>query len=142
MSRPEESWDPFDASYAAAGRLHEAGVRFCIRSNSASNSRNVPFEAAMAVAYGLPQDAALKAVTLTAAQILGIDAQVGSLAVGKVADLIVTDGSPLQPSSQIKSVFVAGQPFAPESKQTRLYEKYRQRLEETVKPAVPATTGP
>lgn len=142
MSRPEAGWDPYDAQYAAAGRLHEAGVRFCIRSNSASNSRNVPFEAAMAVAYGLPQDAALKAVTLSAAQVLGIDAQVGSLAVGKVADLIITDGSPLQPSTQIKSVFVAGKPLAPESKQTRLYEKYRQRLEEVSKPAAATATGP
>ena len=128
MRPPLEAWDPFDATYANPGRLHEAGVDFCIRSNEASNSRNVPFEAAIAVAYGLPQDAALKAVTLSAARILGLEKTHGSITPGKVANLIITDGSPLHQTTQIKGIFVAGEPFAPESRQTRFYERYRQRL--------------
>ena len=128
MRAPVQSWDPSDAPYANPGRLFEAGVRFCIRSNNASNSRNAPFEAATAVAFGLPEAEALKSVTLGAARVLGIDKQVGSLEVGKLANLVILDGSPLQITSQVKGVFVAGEPFRPESRQTRFYERYRRRL--------------
>ncbi|HLJ10224.1 MAG TPA: amidohydrolase family protein, partial [Planctomycetaceae bacterium] len=137
MSRPFEEYDPFDAPYANPGRLHEAGVLLAIRSNasstagfSASNSRNAPFEAAQAVAYGLPELEALKAVTLNAAKILQVDDKIGSLTAGKLANLVITDGSPLQESTQYKAIFVAGKPYAPESRHTRLYEKYRGRLHE------------
>ena len=128
MRAPMESWDPYDAPYANPGRLFEAGVPFCIRSDNASNSRNAPLEAARAVAFGLPESEALKSVTLHAARILGIDKECGSITIGKRADLIITDGSPLQTTTQVKGVFVNGQPFVPESRQTRLYEKYRARL--------------
>jgi imidazolonepropionase-like amidohydrolase len=130
MRKPVEDYDPFDAPYANAGRLYDAGVSFCFRSNTAANSRNAPFEAAMAVAYGLPESAALRAVTLSAAEILGVADQCGSLTVGKRADLVILDGSPLQVTSQIKGVMVGGQGFSLESRQTRLYERYRQRLRE------------
>lgn len=130
MRSPAAEYDPFDAPYANPGRLHEAGVQFCIRSNSGSNSRNAPFEAAMAVAYGLPEEQALKAVTIDAARILQVDDRLGTLSAGKLANLVVTDGSPLQPSTQYKAVFIAGRPFAPESRQTRLYDKYQTRLRE------------
>ena len=130
MRSPIAAWDPFDATYANPGRLYEAGVQFCIRSDNASNSRNASFEAAIAVAYGLPEEEALKAVTLNAAGLLGIDDRLGSITPGKVANLVITDGSPLQPTTQIKGVFVAGRPFAPESRQTRFYERYLQRLDE------------
>ncbi|MEO1997212.1 MAG: amidohydrolase family protein, partial [Planctomycetaceae bacterium] len=128
MRAPIQSWDPSDAPYANPGRLYEAGVRFCIRSDNSSNSRNAPFEAAMAVAFGLPEAEALKSVTLGAAQVLGIDKQVGSLEVGKRANLVILDGSPLQITSQVKGVFVAGRPFRPVSRQTRFYNRYRKRL--------------
>ena len=128
MKAPLEEWDPYDAAYANAGRLHEAGVLFCIRSDNASNSRNAPLEAGRAVAFGLPEQEALKSVTLNAARILGLAKECGSITVGKRADLILTDGSPLQTTTQIKAIFVDGKPFAPESRQTRLYEKYRARL--------------
>jgi imidazolonepropionase-like amidohydrolase len=130
MRKPVEDYDPFDAPYANAGRLHEAGVRFCIRSDNPSNSRNAPFEAAMAVAYGLPEEAGLRSVTLAAAEILGLGDRCGSLSVGKRADLVILDGSPLQITSQVKGVFIGGKPFAPTSRQTELYEKYRRRLHE------------
>jgi imidazolonepropionase-like amidohydrolase len=137
MARPFEDYDPFDAAYANPGRLHEAGVLFCIRSNgfstagfSASNSRNAPFEAAQAVAYGLPEAEALKAVTLNAAKIMQADDRLGSVTAGKLANLVITDGSPLQETTQYKAIFIAGRPYAPESRHTRLYEKYRTRLHE------------
>lgn len=129
MRAPVSEFDPFDATYANPGRLYEAGVKFCIRSDNAANSRNAPFEAGMAVAYGLPEDAALRSVTLSAAEILGMAADTGSLTVGKLADLVILDGSPLQVTSQVKGVVIAGQPYRPESRQTRFAEKYRQRIE-------------
>jgi imidazolonepropionase-like amidohydrolase len=129
MRVPVDSFDPFDATYANAGRLHEAGVQFCFRSDQPTNSRNVAFEASIAVSYGLPEDDALKAVTLSSAMILGLGDQTGSITKGKLADLIITDGHPLQHTTQIKGAFVAGLPYAATSKQTRLFEKYMQRLE-------------
>lgn len=128
MRKPQEEHDPFDAPYANAGRLAEAGVKFCFRSDTASNSRNVPFEAAMSVAYGLPEQQALRGVTLASAEILGVADRLGSLTPGKWASVVICDGSPLQPTTQIQGIIIQGQPFAPESRQTRFYEKYRARL--------------
>ena len=105
-------------------------MKLCFRSDSASNSRNVPFEAAQAVAYGLPADVALRGVTLTSAEILGQQDHLGSITVGKLANLILTDGSPLQQTTQVKAAFIKGQAFQPESRQTRFYEKYRARLKQ------------
>lgn len=131
MRKPVEDYDPFDTPYANAGRLHEAGVKFCFRSDTASNSRNAPFEAAMAVSYGLPEKEALRSVTLTSAEILGAADRLGSLTAGKRATAIITDGSPLQQTTQIKGILINGQPYQPESRQTRFYEKYRARLKKS-----------
>lgn len=142
MTRPFEN-DPYDAPYANPGRLHAAGVKFSIRSDDASNSRNAPFEAATAVAYGLPEEAAVRALTLSAAEILNVSSTLGSLTPGKLANVVITDGSILQPSTQIRGVFIEGKPHAPESRHTRLYERYRGRLHEVKSPtgSAPATAG-
>ena len=129
MRSPVDAYDPFDSTYANASRLREAGVEICFRSDQPTNSRNVAFEASIAVSYGLPEEEALKGVTLASANILGIGDRTGSITKGKLADLIITDGNPLQYTTQIKGVFVGGLPYAPTSKQTRLFEKYMQRLE-------------
>ncbi len=132
---PTESTDPYDAVYANPARLHEAGVSFAIRSggsgaDAATASRNLPYEAATAVAYGLPEAAALRAVTLAPAEILGVADQLGSLEVGKRANLIITLGHVLQPTTEVKGLFLAGKPLTPESRHTRLYAKFRGRLAE------------
>ena len=131
MRRPTDDADPYDAPYANPGLLHEAGVKFCLHSDEASNSRNTPFEAAQAVAYGLPAEAALRAITADAAEILGVSGRAGTLAPGKRASLVIADGSPLQITTGIKAVFVDGEAFAPESRQTRFYQRYLERLRET-----------
>jgi imidazolonepropionase-like amidohydrolase len=64
MAMPQEREDAYDAPFANPAKLHAAGVRFCIRSEGGSNTRNLPYEAAMAVSYGLPPEEGLKAVTL------------------------------------------------------------------------------
>lgn len=128
MRAPMDSYDPFDAPYANAGRLHDAGIKMAFRSDSASNSRNLPFEAAMAVAYGLPEKEAIRGVTLSTAEILGLADRMGSLTPGKWANAVLADGSLLQQTTQIKGIFIQGKPFQPESRQTRFYEKYLARM--------------
>jgi imidazolonepropionase-like amidohydrolase len=128
LALPSQRHDPYDAAFANLAKLHAAGVRFCIQTDDASNSRNLPFHAAVAVAFGLPPDEGLKAVTLYPAQIFGFDDLLGSIEPGKVANLILADGDPLQCSTRIKHLFIGGNPVPPVSKHTELYEKYRQRL--------------
>ncbi len=130
MAMPSESTDPYDAPYACPARLCQAGVRFAIHSTGSTNSRNLPYEAAMAASYGLPPEEALKAVTLYPAQILGVDKEVGTIEKGKRANLVITNGDLLQPSTQVLGLFIDGRPLQPTSKQTRLYEKYQERLRE------------
>ena len=132
---PAAATDPYDAPYANPGKLHEAGVTVAIRSKDsgtdlATGPRNLPYEAATAVAYGLPEDEALKAVTITPARILGVDDQLGSIESGKRANLVVTLGGLLQPTAEVKAIFVNGKPVSTDSKHTLLYEKYRKRLGE------------
>src|SRR4029079_1616936 len=114
----------------------EAGIRFCIRTNNGngnangSNTRNLPYEAAFAVSFGLPAEEGLKAVTLYPAQILGVADQLGSIDMGKRANLVLTDGDMLQVSTHVLALFIDGRPLEPTNKQTRLYERYGQRLKE------------
>jgi imidazolonepropionase-like amidohydrolase len=138
LALPNETFDPYDAPYACAARLHAAGVKFCIQTGGAANVRNLPYEAATAVAYGLPASEGLKAVTAYPAEILGVADRLGTLSVGKFADLIVCDGNPLQVSTNIAAVFVAGNPIDMNSKQTRLYERYRKRIEQHRRPGPPS----
>ena len=126
---PSDPYDPYDSVYQSPLRLHEAGILFGFQSNSGAGSRELPFHAGMAVAFGLPPEVALRSVTLSTAEILGVDDQVGSLDVGKRADIIITDGDPLQAVSNVKYMFIAGQPVdVDDNKHTRLYRQYQQRL--------------
>jgi imidazolonepropionase-like amidohydrolase len=140
MELPGEKHDPYDAPYACAAKLHEAGVRFCIRSQGNSATRNLPYEAAMAVSYGLPPSEGLKAVTLYPAQILGVSEQLGSLEKGKMANLVLTNGDMLQATTQVVGLFIDGKPLPPTSKHTRLAERYRERLAEVKSGKAPLGT--
>ena len=129
---PDNSWEPYDAVYGAAAVLHEAGVTFCIGDGGSgfgsSNARNLPFQAAMAVAYGLDREQALRGITLGAAEILGVADRLGSLEPGKEASLMVTNGDPLESITSIEHVFVAGREIDPgDNHQHRLYRKYAER---------------
>jgi len=92
QSSPMRSQYGYDFSYSLPKQLSDAGVKFCISNGSASNVRNLPFQAGQAVAYGLSKAAALRSITLSTAEILGVDKEIGSLEVGKKATLIVSDG--------------------------------------------------
>ncbi|MBX9624358.1 MAG: amidohydrolase family protein, partial [Gemmataceae bacterium] len=141
MGISREPGDRYDAHYEAAARLHRAGVRFCIRSAGGYNTRNLPYEAAMAVAYGLPPEEGLKAVTTAPAAILGAADKLGTVEAGKTANLVITTGDPLQATTQVLGLFVDGRPYEPTNKQTRLYDKYRKRLDEVKAGQTPPAAG-
>ena len=128
---PRRSYEPYDQGMGQAAALFKAGVKFCISdgggSGNASNARNLPYEAAYASAYGLPRDEALKSVTLYPAQIFGAADKIGSIEVGKVADLVVGDGDPLEMETHVEQVYIAGRPVSMENRQTRLFHKYDAR---------------
>ncbi len=125
---PSREWEPYDEPFVLAKELYDAGVPFCIAADGgASNERNLPYHAATAAAYGLPKEEALKAITLYPARILGIDRYVGSLEKGKDATIIVTNGDPLEITTNVEMEFIRGAKVSLESRHTRLYEKYREK---------------
>jgi imidazolonepropionase-like amidohydrolase len=89
--------------------------------------RNIGLQASRAVAFGLPQEEALKAVTINAAQIWGAGDKTGSIEKGKWADLVISDGDLLDAGTQVKGVFIKGQEVPLTNKQIRLYERYLAR---------------
>jgi len=131
LEMPQRRYESYDEAYTAPARLQRAGVRYCISDGGspfgAMNARNLPYHAAMAAAFGLPRDEALKSITLYPAQILGLGDQVGSIEPGKLADLILTDGDPLEITTHVEAVWVAGRPQTLENRQTRLFAKYNAR---------------
>jgi imidazolonepropionase-like amidohydrolase len=128
QSAPARIWQGYNEVFTLPMRLQQAGIRFCITGDGApSNSRNTPYHAANAAAYGLPKDEALKSVTLYAAQILGIADRVGSLDVGKDATLIVTTGDPLEPPTVTEAMFIQGKKIDLRDKHKQLYDKYKEK---------------
>ena len=119
--------DPYDMTYANPGVLARAGVKIAFQTSDAANSRNLPYNAALAVAYGLDADAALRALTINAAEIFGVADRYGSLAPGKVANVVVTTGDPLDVRSVVRHLFIRGQPVTLDDRHTRLYEQFRAR---------------
>ena len=124
---PAREDDPYDARFTLPRDLAKAGVKFALTSPSTEFARDLPYEAGFAAAYGLSHADALKAVTLAPAEILGVADRIGSIEVGKLADLVVTDGDLLELRTQVKNLFVAGKNVSLETKHTRLYEKYLNR---------------
>jgi imidazolonepropionase-like amidohydrolase len=141
---PRRSYEPYDEGMTQAAKLHEAGVRFCISDGgsggNAANARNLPYEAAYAAAYGLPREEALKSITLYPAQIFGVADRVGSIEAGKIADLVLGDGDPLEIETHVEQVWIAGKAVSMENRQTRLFHKYDGRPRGPKARARPAQT--
>ncbi len=127
LALPMEEDDPYDAAFTLPAELYKAGIKFAFGSFTVQFSRNLPYQAATAVAFGLPYQEALKAVTLNAAEIWGVSDQLGSIEKGKWADLTLTDGDPLEAQTHIRQMFIKGRSVDLASKHTRLYEKYMAR---------------
>jgi imidazolonepropionase-like amidohydrolase len=125
---PQRRWAGYDEAFTLPQRLKEAGIRFCIAgSRSASYSRNLPYQAGMAVAFGLDREDAIKAITLYPAQILGVSERVGSLSPGMDATLIVTSGDPLETPTHVEQAYIQGRRIELTSRHTRLRDKYQEK---------------
>ena len=125
-SRPAPG-DPYDAVFTAASLLQDAGVPFCFRTGGATNARNLPYTAGMAVAFGLSRERAWHAMTKGAADILGVGDDYGSLEVGKVANVVVSDGDLLDVPTRVRHVLIRGRRVDLSSRHTKLYEKFKAR---------------
>jgi len=124
---PEQEDTPYDKPYTEPSELFAAGIPIAFSSFGTAFSRRLPQYAGTAVAYGLPHDEALKAVMLNAAQIFGLADQLGTLAPGKIANVIVTNGDPLELQTQVRYLFIEGQLTSTDNKHRDLYEQYRKR---------------
>ena len=121
-------YDPYDTPYAAPALLKKAGVKFCFMSDSYSEAMNLPHRAAESCAYGLSRDDMYRALTLDAAEILGVGDKIGSIEKGKLGNLVIADGDPCELTSNIRYVFIDGQPVPLTSKHTRLRDQYLERV--------------
>jgi len=123
-SLPLNPDDPYDRSFTTPGELAGAGIRFSIATFSTTRSRTLPYQAATAVAFGLPQEDAYRAVSLSAAEIFGLGNRLGSIDEGKIADLIVTDGDPLEVQTRVDLMFINGKLVSPDSRQRQIGDAY------------------
>lgn len=127
---PRRASSPYDEPFRVPARLQAAGVRFCVSGNdrfSASAVRNLPQHAGTAAAFGLTPEQAVRSITLSPAEILGVADQVGSLDVGKLATFVVASGDILEIDTQISRALLDGREVDLDTRQKRLYRKYQER---------------
>lgn len=127
LSEPGEEDDAYDRLMTQPAELTAAGVKVAFGSFDNSFARRLGQQAANAIAHGLAYEEGLKAVTLYPAQMFGLDSQLGTVEMGKVASLIVTNGDPLDLTTEVKYLFIKGQLTPMDNKQKDLYEKYLDR---------------
>lgn len=135
QSVPEEDDDPYDRAFTNPADLRAAGVKIAFASGAGGgfgpggphSARTLPYEAAMAAAYGLPREEALKALTVYPAEILGVDDKLGTIEPGKIANLIVTDGDPLEITTDVRHLVIDGKVSSTDNRHRSLYERYRGR---------------
>jgi imidazolonepropionase-like amidohydrolase len=121
--QPKDS-ERYDAVYSMPAQLAKRGVKIAFASYDAHMARNLPYAAGYAVGFGLPPDEALKAMTINPAQMWGVDKDLGSLDVGKMGNVVVANGDPLDVKTDVKHVFIQGQEIPLVSKQTELRDQY------------------
>jgi imidazolonepropionase-like amidohydrolase len=117
----------YDAQYSVPAELQKRGVKIAFASWDSHQSRNLPYAAGYAVAFGLPYDEAIKALTINPAEIWGIADQYGSLDVGKVANVVIANGDPLDVKTDVKQVFIGGREIPMVSRQTQLRDAYMKK---------------
>jgi len=126
---PRRNDSDINEIYGLPAQLEKAGVRWCLASGErTANERNLPYTAGRAVAFGLPRAAAVEAITLRAARILGVGDELGSLTPGKRATLFVCDGDPLQIPTKVTAAWIDGRRVSLDNKQIALERKYREKL--------------
>jgi imidazolonepropionase-like amidohydrolase len=134
MAAPNRDYDGYDGAYSSPAALYKAGVKFAISGGSgALYSYRLPWEAGVAVAFGLPEEEALKAVTINAAEFMGIADKVGSLEVGKEATLLITTGTPLDMTSNIEQSYIQGREIDMNDIQKHFFKKYLEKIKQQTK---------
>jgi imidazolonepropionase-like amidohydrolase len=121
-------FDHLGATLDNAARLQRAGVRIAFSSGDSHNARLIRQLAGNAVAHGLPWDAALAAITANPAEIMGLGATRGRIAVGQVADLVLWNADPLEVSTLADQVWIAGHAVEMRSRQTDLRDRYLDKV--------------
>jgi imidazolonepropionase-like amidohydrolase len=130
LDSPDRDWEAYDDQYRLPAKLQDAGVTFAIAGgSSAPYTFRLANEAGASVAFGLTEDEAFRAVSLSPAEILGFADRVGSLEEGKDATLLITTGNPVEYSSQIEQAYIQGREIDMTDAHRELYEKYRQKVE-------------
>ena len=128
-SLPQHDDDAFDLPYKLPFLLQQAGVQFCLQNEGdmeAMNARNLPFLAGTAMSYGLTEEEAIRSITLSACEIMGISRNYGSIEVGKKAVLYGSNGSALEMKSNQASLLLINEFFVSTANfQTELYKKYK-----------------
>ena len=134
LSTPIRRGEAYDIRYVIPKLLYEAGVEFCISASSstfeAAHQRSLPFEAAMAISYGLPLEEGLKSITISAAKILGVDDYIGSLEKGKSATIFISDGDPLLFDTKIISAYIDGRKVDMSDRHKMLRDKYLEKYKQ------------
>ena len=131
FTQPARDTDSYDVHFRAPEVLRAAGVKVIFSQGSsdfgATMVRNLPYAAAQAIAFGLPEEEALKGITLYPAQLMGVADELGTIEAGKQATLVVCDGNIFDIRSNVKRMWIAGKEVSLESRHTKLYEKYKNR---------------
>ena len=120
---PKED-ERYDAVYSLPAQLYKRGVKVVFASYSAHNVRNLPDQAGYATAFGLPHEEALKAITINAAEVWGVGDRLGSLEAGKIANVVVANGDPLDVKTDVRQVYIEGRAIPMTSRQTWLRDQY------------------
>ena len=124
---PDNPWDPYDTPYVLPYYLQKAGIKFAFMAGSGSSALGLPFRIGMHCAYGLKHDDAVRAATLSAAEILGVGRELGSIEAGKRGTFILTDGDLFETTTTVRYVFIDGHPSSLSTKHTQLRDKYLYR---------------
>lgn len=134
MDAPNRAYEGYDAAYSRAAQLYKAGVRFAISGGSGSlDTDRLPYEAGVAVAFGLPEEEAIKAVTINAAEFMGLSDRLGSLEPGKQATLLITTGTPIDTRSNILQAYIQGRELDMNDIQKHFFKKYMEKLRQLMK---------
>lgn len=125
---PVRDDDPYDYLFEAPSKMAAAGVKFCISTgDTGPEVRDLPYNAGLAGAFGLSYDDAIRSVTLYPAEILGLADRMGSLDAGKIANVVVADGSILEPRTNVRYMFIGGRMIPLTSRHTRLFDAFKDR---------------
>lgn len=134
MDAPGRDHEGYDEAYGRAARLYQAGVKFAISGgNGALYTDRLPYEAGVAVAFGLPEEEAVKAVTINAAELMGLADRIGSLEPGKQATLLITTGTPIDMTSNIEQAYIQGRELDMNDIQKHFFRKYMEKVQQRMR---------